>query len=78
MYTGKLRPFPQSEKRTVPDHIPRPDYGNHPHGIPLSEQAVKGSSQVNQYNLNLHFLINLFSTNVVLGSTNLNASGSIV
>lgn len=46
MFTGKLRPFPQSEKRTVPPHIPRPDYADHPQGYPVSEQAVKGSSQI--------------------------------
>lgn len=46
MFTGKLRPFPQTEKRTVPEHIGRPDYADHPKGFPLSEQAVKGSSQI--------------------------------
>jgi hypothetical protein len=29
-FTGSLRPYQQSPKRTVPDHIPRPDYANHP------------------------------------------------
>lgn len=46
MFTGRLRPFPQSDKRIVPDHIPRPDYADHPKGYPLSEQAVKGSGQI--------------------------------
>lgn len=46
MFTGKLRPFPQTEKRTVPEGIGRPDYADHPKGYPLSEQAVKGSSQI--------------------------------
>ncbi|KRT83730.1 Peptidase, partial [Oryctes borbonicus] len=45
-FSGKLKPFPQTEKRTVPSHIPRPDYADHPMGYPLSEQAVKGSSQI--------------------------------
>lgn len=46
MFTGTLRPYPQSLKRTVPTHILRPDYGEHPKGIPISEQAVKGTSQI--------------------------------
>lgn len=46
MFTGRLRPFPQSERRTVPERIPRPDYADHPKGYPLSEQAVKGSGQI--------------------------------
>ena len=29
-FTGKLRPASQSATRVVPDHIPRPDYANHP------------------------------------------------
>ncbi|KAK7870712.1 hypothetical protein R5R35_009865 [Gryllus longicercus] len=45
-FTGKLRPFPQGPKRTVPAHIARPDYAEHPDGIPLSEQAVKGNNQI--------------------------------
>ncbi|XP_025837373.1 methionine aminopeptidase 1 [Agrilus planipennis] len=45
-FTGKLRPFPQTPKRTVPQSIGRPDYADHPNGYPLSEQAVKGSSQI--------------------------------
>lgn len=49
-FTGKLRPFPQSETRSVPPHIGRPDYADHPKGHPLSEQAVKGSSQIKVLN----------------------------
>ncbi|KAJ3641212.1 hypothetical protein Zmor_027727 [Zophobas morio] len=45
-FTGRLRPFPQTSKRTVPGHIGRPDYADHPQGFPLSEQAVKGSGQI--------------------------------
>lgn len=45
-YTGKLKPFEQTPKRAVPAHIGRPDYADHPKGYPLSEQAVKGSSQI--------------------------------
>lgn len=46
VFTGKLRAFPQTEKRTVPESIGRPDYADHPKGYPLSEQAVKGSGQI--------------------------------
>ncbi|XP_066251886.1 methionine aminopeptidase 1 isoform X1 [Euwallacea similis] len=45
-YTGKLRPFPQTQKRMVPLEIGRPDYADHPQGFPLSEQAVKGSAHI--------------------------------
>ncbi|KAF5287702.1 hypothetical protein FQA39_LY15802 [Lamprigera yunnana] len=45
-FTGKLRPFEQTSKRTVPSHIGRPDYADHPVGYSLSEQSVKGSSQI--------------------------------
>lgn len=45
-FTGKLRPFPLSPKREVPESIMRPDYAEHPDGIPLSEQAVKHSSVI--------------------------------
>lgn len=30
----------------MPPHIGRPDYADHPEGHPLSELAVKGSSQI--------------------------------
>uniref|UniRef100_L7M8Z5 Methionine aminopeptidase n=1 Tax=Rhipicephalus pulchellus TaxID=72859 RepID=L7M8Z5_RHIPC len=45
-FTGKLRPYPLSPKREVPEHIMRPDYADHPDGIPLSEQAAKHSSVI--------------------------------
>lgn len=45
-YTGKLRPFPPGPKRTVPSHIGRPDYADHPTGFPASEHAAKGSGQI--------------------------------
>ncbi|KAK3912414.1 Methionine aminopeptidase 1 [Frankliniella fusca] len=45
-FTGKLRPFPQGPRRTVPPHIGRPDYADHPEGVPLSEQRVKGASHI--------------------------------
>lgn len=48
MFTGKLRPAEQSSKRLVPDHIPRPDYAEHPQGYPLSEQRLKGNTYIRQ------------------------------
>lgn len=45
-FTGKLRPFPQAPPRTVPPGIDRPDYADHPEGVPLSEQRVKGASHI--------------------------------
>ena len=38
--------LPKTPMRTVPDHIPRPDYANHPDGFPASERAVKGSTNI--------------------------------
>ncbi len=34
--------------RTVPDHIPRPDYADHPDGYPASERAARGSTNIIQ------------------------------
>merc|ERR1711936_263030 len=48
VFTGKLRPAEQSSKRLVPDHIPRPDYAEHPEGYPISEQKLKGNTYVKQ------------------------------
>ncbi|XP_021926405.1 methionine aminopeptidase 1 isoform X3 [Zootermopsis nevadensis] len=45
-FTGKLRPFPQGPRRFIPAHISRPDYAHDPEGIPVSEQAVRGSAQI--------------------------------
>lgn len=45
-FTGNLRPFPAGPKRTVPAHIGRPDYADHPTGFPASEHAAKGSGQI--------------------------------
>ncbi|KAJ7579147.1 peptidase M24, structural domain-containing protein [Mycena floridula] len=40
-YTGAVRPkYPLSPKRTIPDHIPRPEYV--PHGTPLRELKASG------------------------------------
>lgn len=49
-FTGSLRPHKTSPTRTVPDHIPRPDYADHPEGIPLTEQLVKLSSVIKVLN----------------------------
>jgi methionyl aminopeptidase len=38
-YTGKLRPHFVTPRRTVPDHIPKPDYWKT--GIPQSERTSK-------------------------------------
>ena len=38
----------QSEHRLVPEHIPRPDYADHPQGFPLSEQKLKGNTYMRQ------------------------------
>ena len=38
----------QSDRRVVPEHIPRPDYADHPQGFPLSEQKLKGNTYIRQ------------------------------
>jgi methionyl aminopeptidase len=45
-FTGKLRPLPVGPARTVPEHIPRPDYADHPEGYPASERAIRGSTNI--------------------------------
>ena len=47
---GTLRPYPQTPKRTVPLTIGRPDYADHAEGYPLSEQSIRGSSQIKALN----------------------------
>lgn len=47
-YTGKLRPSAQTPIRTVPDHIGRPDYADHPQGRSLSEEGFRGLFQRGQ------------------------------
>lgn len=41
-FTGKLRPFPVTPKRDVPDTIERPDYADHPRGVSACEVRLKG------------------------------------
>lgn len=43
-YSGKLRPWPQTPKRPVPESIKRPDYANHPEGRSLSEEKMRGEN----------------------------------
>ncbi|KAK2192267.1 hypothetical protein NP493_35g02008 [Ridgeia piscesae] len=45
-FTGKLRPYRVTKMRTVPDHIGRTDYADHPEGFPASERAIKGSTSI--------------------------------
>lgn len=45
-FTGRLRPYPQTPKRTVPAKIPYPDYANHPEGVSLEERNSKISGQI--------------------------------
>ncbi|KAL4239997.1 Methionine aminopeptidase 1 [Mactra antiquata] len=45
-FTGLLRPGVVPPMRTVPDHIPRPDYASHPDGEPLSEKAMRGNNSI--------------------------------
>ena len=47
-FTGKLRPAELSQKRVVPDTIPRPDYADHVEGYPVSEMKLKGNTYIRQ------------------------------
>ncbi|KAJ1977058.1 Methionine aminopeptidase 1 [Dimargaris cristalligena] len=48
-YSGAIRPtYPLGPRRTVPDHIKRPDYAET--GIPTSEQAVRSSTKIEVLN----------------------------
>lgn len=48
-FTGPLRPWPLSPPRTVPPHIARPDYADHPEGEPLSEREAKSTMSIPIY-----------------------------
>ncbi|ODM91291.1 Methionine aminopeptidase 1 [Orchesella cincta] len=46
-YTGELRPhYPLSSKRPMPERIPKPDYGERDDGRPVSELALRGTSNI--------------------------------
>ncbi|KAI6187502.1 Methionine aminopeptidase [Aphelenchoides besseyi] len=45
-FSGMLRPFRQTPKRTVPERIPRPDYVHHPEGVSLEERNSKLAGQI--------------------------------
>jgi methionyl aminopeptidase len=48
-FTGPLRPCQKTPKRTVPAHIARPDYADHPNGFPLGEQEDKKNLTIKVY-----------------------------
>lgn len=45
-FTGKLRPWPQTPKRSVPPTIKRPDYADDPLGRSMSEESLKGKTAI--------------------------------
>uniref|UniRef100_A0A1I7ZC14 Methionine aminopeptidase n=1 Tax=Steinernema glaseri TaxID=37863 RepID=A0A1I7ZC14_9BILA len=45
-YTGTLQKAEVTPRRDVPEHIPRPDYAIHPHGVSLEEKNSKTSGQI--------------------------------
>lgn len=48
VFTGQLRPAFHSDKRVVPDTVPRPDYARYSEGLPLSERKLKGNTYIRQ------------------------------
>lgn len=49
-FTGKLRPYPQTPRREVPESIGRPDYADHPGGRSLSEESFRGNTTIKVLN----------------------------
>lgn len=49
-FTGKLRPYPQTEKRTVPSSIGRPDYADDEEGHSPSEESLRGNTTIKVLN----------------------------
>lgn len=45
-FTGKLRPFPLSARRLLPEVIVRPDYAERSDGVSEEEEATKHSNVV--------------------------------
>ncbi|XP_069125180.1 methionine aminopeptidase 1-like [Argopecten irradians] len=45
-FTGQVRAAKVTPRRTVPDHIPRPDYADHPEGVPISERQMRGTTNI--------------------------------
>jgi len=45
-FTGPLRPYKQSATRTVPPHIRRPDYADHPEGRSISEEEDRARHEI--------------------------------
>ncbi|CAJ0587817.1 unnamed protein product, partial [Mesorhabditis spiculigera] len=45
-FTGDLRPARLTFRRTVPEHIPRPDYALHPDGVSFEEREAKKNRDV--------------------------------
>lgn len=86
-----MRPHRRLPQRTVPAHIEQPDYGSHPEGIPESEEAIRGSTQIKVLdddeiegmrvackvsNCNFYLLIFLFIKNINYMNTNFNVLNS--
>lgn len=49
-FTGKLRPYPQTEKRLVPSSIGRPDYADDAEGHSPSEESLRGNTTIKVLN----------------------------
>ncbi|GAB5037620.1 methionine type i [Nannochloropsis oceanica] len=48
-FTGPLRPYRKTSQMTVPKTVQRPDYADHPGGVPRGEHAERGSSVIRVY-----------------------------
>lgn len=46
LYTGKLRRYKVTPRRSIPDSIEKPDYADHPEGVSACEEAVANSKEI--------------------------------
>jgi methionyl aminopeptidase len=73
-YTGSLRPsYPLAPRRSVPDHIPRPDYARN--GQPISEQKRDFSTKITVYNKDQ---IEIIRKTALFGREILDAAASLI
>lgn len=68
-YTGKLRPYPQTPIRKVPENIARPDYADHPQGRSVSEESFRGWLFVEPLSMIQYLSIHINFILICLGNT---------
>lgn len=77
-FTGSLRPFQKTPKRSVPDWIKRPDYADHPSGKSASEESDKRGRGSNPIRVYTHEEIEGIRAACKIGREVLDAAGAAV